>query len=67
MPRYRATISLTLAYRGIVELDADDEEDLEERIAEEGYFEDKLRPQAAAAIIEDIECLDEAPGGGEDT
>lgn len=67
MPKYRATITLSFTRKGVVELEAEDEDDLEEQIAEEGYFEDKLSSGTADAFIEDIECLDEDPAGAEDT
>jgi hypothetical protein len=51
----------------VVELEAEDEQALHERIAAEDYHEDELQPASADFFIEDIECLDEDPDEDDDT
>jgi hypothetical protein len=45
--------------KGVVQLEAEDEEALQDRIADEGYFEDVLECVDVTALIEDVECLDD--------
>ena len=59
MPRYRATITQVITHEAGVELEAENEEALCDRIADEDYHQDQLLPRSADVFIDDIENLDE--------
>jgi hypothetical protein len=67
MSIFRVTVTVAIAYQGTVELEAVNEHILQGRIADAGYFEDRLQSRTADAFIEGIECLDEDPDEDEGT